>query len=385
MKNRRLLFIVCGLWFIFLCLLHYFSQRPLWLDENFVLSNIKNLSLKGVFGPLSNSQAFPRFYLAVIKFFSQNLNYHVLSLRLLPLVSMVCAFFVWARVYGKAFSSNRHYFLVLFSFSASYYLSYYASELKHYSMDVLVAGIFCLYLIKQKQYADSAANPSKPFVMATLILPVSLLFSYSGFFVFWAVAYNFLSINRKNAKFLPLLLGYIFICFLSIIFIFFFDLRHTLSTSALFSYWNDYFLCLDSFSCFFKTFGEGLRKLAVWWFGNSSFFRRAASIFIPVFVFSVFGYGVKSLKKNKLKFINIDTLALIVLLELFILGIMRKYPFTGERITLFFAPFVLYLIVKGISSVKKVKLLYLGLNIFYAVFLLACGVNSFLTYLKFYD
>ncbi|MFH1504245.1 MAG: hypothetical protein ABIH08_02480 [Candidatus Omnitrophota bacterium] len=383
-KIHKILFVFCSAWFVFLCFLHYFSARPLWLDENFILNNIKRLSPAAIFGPLKNSQAFPRVYLALIKYFSRIFNYSVFSLRLFPLISMVSGFFIWAKVYKREFSSQANYLLTLFVFSGSYYLSYYAAELKHYSMDVLAMSIFCFYLTYQRQYLDSAKAPSKLFMGATFLLPLTLLFSYSSFFVFWVVAYNFIFSVKNNSKFALFLAGYSFICFLFLIFIFFFDLRHTLSTAPLFSYWSDYFVDISSLTEFFKTFGEGLRKLAVWWFGNSTFFRRAAFIFIPVFVFSLFKFGIKSIKENKFKFLDINALALVVFIELFILGILKKYPFTGGRITLFFAPFVFYLIVQGINSFKKIRPLYLSLIIFYIGFFLLCSLNSFLSYLRLY-
>jgi len=379
----RLLFIACALWFIFLCLLHYFSLRPLWLDENFIFENIKSLRFEQLPGPLKNSQAFPRVYLICIKCFSQIFNYTVLSLRFFPLIIMLSAFFVWVKIYKNEFSNKWHSLLAIFSFASSYYLSYYASELKQYSMDVLVVGFFCLYLIYQRQLVDK--KPSRFFIITTFLLPFTLLFSYSSFFVFWIVIYNFLFIIKKNYRLFPILVIYIFMCLLSSLFVFTFDIKYTLSTASLFSYWNDYFLCTDSVYCFLKSFTEGLRRLSVWWFGNSAFFRRTASFLIPFFVFSIFGYGIKSLRVNRLKPWDIDTIGLIILLELFILGIIKKYPFTGERITLFFTPFVFYFIVKGIGFLKTNRPLYIGISIFYIVFLIACSSNSLLTYLKLYN
>jgi len=295
---------------------------------------------------------------------------------------MLSAFFIWIRIYKEGFSNKWYFLLALFPFVSSYSLSYYASELKPYSLDVLVTGVFCLYLVNQERLLDKGL--SKIFAICTLILPLTLLLSYGSFFLFWIVIYNFLHIVRNNRKVLPLLIAYTFISLSLIIFVYFFDLRHTLSIKPLFSYWNDYFLCVDSFRCFIKSFGEGLRKLTVWWFGDSTFFRRVASFFIPLFVFSLFGYGIKSIIRKRFKLISIDAIGLVIFFELLILGLIRKYPFTGERTTLFFAPFVFYFIVKGISSFKNNRALYVGLNIFYVAFFLACSINSFLAHLKFY-
>jgi len=381
-RRYKALLIFCVLWFIFLCVLHYLSARPLWLDENFIFGNIKTLKTAQLLGPLKNSQAFPRIYLIVIKIFSQRFDYSVLSLRLFPLISMICAFFIWAKIYKEAFFHKWHFLMVLFSFAGSYSLSYYAAELKPYSLDLLVVGIFCLYLIHQERLVDRA--PWKLFTIVTLMLPITLFLSYASFFVFWIVIYNFLLLVGKNRKILPLLIGYTAISVSSVIFVYFHDLKHGLANHGLLSYWNDYFLCSDSFYCFIKSFGEGLRKLSVWWFGNSDFFRRAASGFIPIFVLSMVIYGVRAIKKCKFKLLTIDAIGLVIFLELIILGLLKKYPFTGERITLFFVPFVFYFIVKGINSFRSNRPLYVGFNIFYIVFFLACNINSLLAHLKAY-
>ena len=198
MRFYKFLFAFCVSWFVFLCLLHYFSLRPPWLDEKFVLDSIENLSFRAIFGPLRHSQVFPRLYLILIKFLSERFSYNVLSLRFLPLLSMLFAFFIWAKVYKSAFSSRWEYLLALFSFSSSYHLSYYAAELKQYSMDVLVVGIFCLYIIYQRRYIEE--KPTILFGIVTFLLPLALLFSYISFFLFWIVLYNFLFIARKDSR-----------------------------------------------------------------------------------------------------------------------------------------------------------------------------------------
>lgn len=383
MRVYKFLFASCVLFFVSLCLLHYFSLRSLWLDENFLFLNIKSSGFLEIFGMLKYSQAFPRIYLIIVKLFSEAFNYEVLSLRFFPLVCMLSAFFVWRKVYENRLSDKWAVLLALFSFSASYCMSYYAAEFKHYSMDVLAMGIFCLYLAYQKQAVEK--EPSKQFILATLLLPLTLLFSYSSFFIFWMVSYNFLLSAKKRSKFVVLMAIYTFICLIFVFFIYCVDIKYTLNTYALFSYWDGNFLCVNSFYCFLKTFWEGLRKLSVWWFGNGRFFIKSASFLIPIFVVSLFGYGIKSLRRNKLMLWEPDSLALVIFLELFGLGIIKKYPFTGARITLFFAPFVFFLIAKGISFLKINKPLYIGLSVLYISFLALCGLNSVFAYLNLYN
>lgn len=382
MKYYKPAFIVCVLIFISLSLLHYFSRRPLWLDEIFIFDNIKNLKFSELLGPLSNSQAFPRIYLIGISKFAAQFGYDLLSLRLFPLLSMLAAFFVWLKIYNIEITDKWEALLASLSIACSYSFSYYASELKQYSMDVFVVGIFCLYLIKQRKLMTRA--PSKSFILATLLLPFTLLLSYGGFFVFWIVVFNFLFMPKQGLKVIAVSVAYTLLCLLAIIFIYYFDIRHTLSTPALFSYWKDYFINTDSLYSFIKSFSEGFRKLTAWWFGKGKIFIKFASILIPFFASSLFIRGVKALKTNKFKIWDIDSIGFIIFIELFIFGMMKKYPFTGGRITLFYAPFVFYFIIRGIGYFKVNKVLQIGFIAYYVVFLIWCSLNSILYYLKLY-
>lgn len=173
-------------------------------------------------------------------------------------------------------------------------------------------------------------------------------------------------------------------CIISVVHIYYFDFRHTFSTNSLFSYWNDYFVATDSLLSFLKSFGEGIRKLTAWWFGKGKFFMRLGSILIPLFLAPMIVRGVKSLRQNKFMIYGLDSLGLVIFLELFVLGALKKYPFTGGRITLFFAPFVFYFIIKGISYFKMNKFIYFCANIYYTAFLATCSINSALFYISLY-
>lgn len=90
---KKISWLMMGI-FIGLCLLHYFSQRPLWLDEGFVYQSLTTYSYEQIFGPLKTQQAFPRVHLSLIKFVSENAHYHLWAVRLCSLIAMITAFFV---------------------------------------------------------------------------------------------------------------------------------------------------------------------------------------------------------------------------------------------------------------------------------------------------
>jgi len=277
---------------------------------------------------------------------------------------MFAAFFVWLKAYKRNL-------LAVFSFSVSYWFIYYAVELKPYSMDLLVVGIFCLFIgYKQK---------------LIFLLPALLFFSYAVIFVVWIPAYNLLELSRKDKTALPALIVYILLSVIAIICVYLIDLRFGLSQSCLFGYWRDYFICTDSPYCFVKSFTEGLRNMVAWPFGNSKLFLRLGSVFIPFFLLGLFSSFKSFFKEAKSGIYSLEALGVVLFLELFILGLLKKYPFTGERVTLFFMPVVFFMIVKGIDVFKRYKTLYFSFLTVYTLFLSYCGLNSLLAFLRLYQ
>jgi hypothetical protein len=295
---------------------------------------------------------------------------------------MVASFFIWLKVYKNTLHGRWLFLLALFSFASSYKLTYYAAELKQYSMDVLVTAIFALFIGYQGEIKNR--EPGRGFAIFTLLLPFTMLLSYASFFVVEIVLYNFLRILRENKTIFPLFLGYAFMCLLFGIIVYNFDLKYSLGQRGIFHYWNDYFLSSGSFYCFIKSFGEGIQRLGTWWFVTSPILKKISSFLIPFFICSLFGFGFVSLKRNRFKICDIDGLSIVIFMELFVAGIFKVYPFTGERVTLFFAPFVFYLLVKGMDYFKKPNFVNAAFKGIYAAFLVICSVDSLSIFLKLY-
>ena len=103
---------------------------------------------------------------------------------------------------------------------------------------------------------------------------------------------------------------------------------------------------------------------------------RLAVVFIPFALYSLVSGAVQSIKKQKGLIDSLDAIGLFLISELFVLGILHKYPFTGERITLFVAPFIFFSTVKGLNAVKLVWLRR-ALLVYFCCFCLACLGNTF--------
>lgn len=369
-----------------LCLLHYFSQRPLWLDENLILENISSSSYLQLFAPLKNSQAFPRIYLILVKFLAEVFNDHVLALRLLPLVFMTAAYLCWVRIYQYNIKDLKIFLLALLSFACAYRLSYYGAELKPYSMDVLAIALHALYVNEQRRLVQDDAT--KVLWVGAALLPITLFFSYAAIFIGWIAGVNFVLLARNNPKLRLITLVHIIGLMLCLMIFYQIDFKHSFGDQGLHHYWQSYFVQTDSPLNFFDSLFEGIKRIVVYWYGTEKWHYRLAVPFIPFFLYALFRYGIKYIREDGFKIWRLESLMLVLFGELFMLGICKFYPFTGERITLFLAPFVFYLILKGMDDLGQVKvgggILRMSFLTYYGAFCLMCLMNTLTIYLKLY-
>jgi hypothetical protein len=138
--------------------------------------------------------------------------------------------------------------------------------------------------------------------------------------------------------------------------------------------YGDYFIMFTSVEEFLKTFGEGVKSLFSKYYVIrprifnyiSVFFAVPAVIYMFIKFFREFRWGrpVDSL----------DRMAFLLFCELVLLGALQIYPFTVPRISLFYAPIVLYLTIQAIESMKFIhKGLYYGYCTVFIIYLLVCA------------
>lgn len=137
-RRRRLIVLLLLIFGVALRLLQYAANRSLWLDEALIASSILGRDLAGLAEPLDFGQTAPYGFLLLVRGAVTALGTSEYVLRLVPLLAGLGAlalFPMTARRYVSA--PARTVALALFALAP--FLVYYASELKQYSMDVLVS------------------------------------------------------------------------------------------------------------------------------------------------------------------------------------------------------------------------------------------------------
>ena len=71
------------------------AKEPFWLDEFFIIYNLKLRPLKFLTEELAYNQQFPRIYFYIIQLFSKVFNFSYISLRLIPFPFNAQVFFYY--------------------------------------------------------------------------------------------------------------------------------------------------------------------------------------------------------------------------------------------------------------------------------------------------
>lgn len=367
-KVFKLVIFIIAVWFIFLCSMHLVQQRPLWNDEECVFRSVKSFTPQQMFGQaLVAFQVFPRLYLFSIQQFSQNFDFSRITLRLPSFICMIAAFLLWLKIARYGLKDRWQYLAFVCSWPASGMLLYYSAELKQYSMDALAAALFILFLYQQE---GLERKRNKYYIPLLILLPALGLFSYPAFVLAMLPLYNLvLSVIRKkiNWKYIAV---YAMSLSVFVMLSYHFDMRWR-STGAVTQGFDEYFISFTSVGEFFRSFTEGINNLFSRWFVESpKYFKSLGRIFMGWGLIYLFYGFFKNIKEERWYFRSLETIAFIVFLELFVLGCLKKYMFTVPRTSLFYAPIVLYLTVKGIGLAGGVHpVLYRLIMSLYFVFL----------------
>jgi hypothetical protein len=339
-------------WYVFLAVIQYAFQRPMWNDEECVFHSIQAFSPHDIFHKiLLSDQVFPRLYMFCIQSLSHNFDFSLLSLRFLPFVAMMGGFFTWLKIMKYELKNPLEYFTFVLSWTSSAMLIYYASELKQYSLDLFLSSLYILFFYNQRQIL---ASRSRLYPFLLVIFPFSGLFSYPSMLFALILGYNLLRLSfedKSNCKYLGIY-AVAFVVAVGLSYQFDMRLRPVATVTKGF---GDYFISLESVGQFFKTLGEGTTNLFCRFLVERPRVLKRIVTFFMTFglVYMVVSF-IKHFRKEKFYISSLNVLPFALYMGLFTLGALKKYPFVVPRTALFFAPIVLFLAIKGIRGLRVI-------------------------------
>ncbi|MFB2834759.1 glycosyltransferase family 39 protein [Floridanema evergladense] len=328
LKYLTVLIIIFG---IFIRVSQYLSNRALWGDEASLALNIVNRSYLELLQPLDRNQAAPPGFLWTEKLFTQIFGNNEYSLRLFPLISGIVSLIAFYKL-GKWAVSAIALPIAIILFACLRYTLYYATEVKQYSSDVMIALLLCLLLIP---LLTQILNIQR-ILLIGILGAVAILFSHPTIFVLAGLesANLILTSNQQRKAILINRLPAYLLWLISFGSMYFLTIARVMQNNSLQNAWGDEYpntifdliWLLDSFGRFFS------RPL-----GFSTIFDGIA---ILAFVIGC----VFFIRKKPNKFIILMSPVFATLAATY----LHKYPFRG-RLILFLAPFFILVIAEGIA------------------------------------
>jgi hypothetical protein len=336
-------------------LVGYLSRHGYWMDETALISNIRELTPAGFFGPLMGHQLAPPGFLVAgwtsMRLFGDN-HY---AIRLLPFLGAIAGLFLFLEMARRCLPP-RAVFPAVVMFAASNDLIYYASEMKQYSTDV-ASALACLLLgltVGCRPFTASRAT-----LLATWGASV-VWFSHPSIFVLASVGIVGLScaIEARDWRWagLWLVVGSAWVGSFAGV--------HAVSTHQLggsdqmWRFWDFAFPPMPPRSAWDATWV--FRRLAYYFINPLNFdapFGARLSMLPAIGLALVGGARLWTLDRHRLALLMLPVALTLAAASL------RLYPFHG-RLVLFLAPIPLLAIAAGLDRVSDARgrrVLYFGL------------------------
>lgn len=334
-KRRELNIIFYLLFFIILAAAFYIriynlGVRSLWLDEAWVANAVIQSDLSHL---VKRALTAPLFFVLSIHYLTIVLGKTEFVLRLLPCLfgigTLILFFLLIRRITGKTATLTT---LLMLSFS--YQFIHYSKDLKQYS----TAMFFTLLLI---YFCEKIviSNKNKDWVFFSLFCMLGVGFDHSILFIVPAV-FTVLLLNVPFKYYWRrIVYSGIFVFTCSFLFFYFFILNQ-ISNSIRFIQkdWLSFYPNLSSVSSFFHWFISSFKRM-FYYFGLP---------FFPVSLLIIL-LGLSLLyKKSKKRYL------IYIIFPLFLVfgaSFLKRYPFGGSRLMLFFAPLLYFAFGSGLNFI----------------------------------
>ncbi len=336
-----------------------FQIKPFWVDEWFILYNLKTKDAAGLFGHLDLLQQFPRVYLEILKSFTSFFNYSYFSLRLPSYLVSVSTVILSYKMMKKIFDHQvfARYLFVLILVSSFTFTEYFV-QIKQYSMDILLS-VFALWqlseLLKLKDhpvklnryiflcfsflmvpfFSYTYPIAIAPAYVVTLLQTIALLKSNSRLAFKWKITI---------LQWAPLL-----ICTFSIAIFYIVDANQLIADKSMYNFWNFLFINNDN-------------KLLSFLTGFYALFSQLGAGVVFESLFGILGvvsfiYAIVSCVKNytrkqyslEAQLIIYSCLLIVLCLSLFL---FKKLPLGTPRLNAFTMPSIAILIIYFINQLS---------------------------------
>lgn len=332
--KKSLVIIITAFVGFFVAIFQYIYNRSVWLDEAKLALNILDRDYLGLMQPLDSGQIAPILFLWIERFNIQVFGSNELALRLFPLLAFLISIILVIKVTTLITKNKMIVWYTTALFCLSPRLIYYASEIKQYSIDVMV--LLLLYYVFFKAYKT---NNNKRLVLIVTGLLTICLSNISVLVLFTLGCYT-LVFEKKKIK--ELVLPIVFWVGAFIVYYALFIYKHP-NAVIMKSYWSFAFMPNNPFNiAFWSWVWQTFKTIFVYLLGFVSLFY----IYLIMLLFYLFSIIIL-IKKRAYK---ICFLVMFPILLHLVLSMLKLYPF-APRLVLYQVPLYLLTIGFGLNSI----------------------------------
>lgn len=323
---------------ILLRLRQYAFNRSLWIDEAAVAVNLVGRSWSQLFEPLLYGQVAPLGFFLTEKLAIQVLGPSEYALRLFPLIAGILAMFVFHRLSVKLLEPAAVP-LALALFAIAQPLVYFSSEVKQYSVEVLVTLVILGLSLKMLK---TTPKSSGQVILYGLWGAIPVWFSFPSAFALAGTALVLARASYLDKKRVPWpMLAVFALWWVSVVLSYFFSKRYVSQVSGhMQDFWDGGFMPLIP------------SPDAAQWYMRAVFntFEFPGGIEQTGLAVVAFVAGVVSFRLHKKK--NELWLLLAPIAVALAASALRLYPF-ADRLILYLVPLLILLIAAGAVLIRQ--------------------------------
>ncbi len=224
----------------------FFPVIPFWVDEWFIIENLKFRTAPELWHVLNRTQQFPRVYLQIVKSLTSACDYSYTSLRLCSFITHSLGILLLYRLSARIFKKETAWRLLWVVIYVAYNTSiHYFAQVKQYTMEMALSLVGLWQLLELLNVSSERPNRWRYLLLNASFIACPF-FSYTYPIVMAPIYIVVVSRSIKAKKWnaaavLPLSLGII-----SVAVFYYVDVRHVLADKGMQDFWQD--LIMKTFS-----------------------------------------------------------------------------------------------------------------------------------------
>ncbi|MBZ0098865.1 MAG: hypothetical protein K8F30_07260 [Taibaiella sp.] len=355
------------------------ALQPFWLDEWFIIQNLKFRTADALWGQLEYMQQFPRLYLQALKVITETFNYSYSSLRLpsfaVHTAGVLLCICISRRLFKGSVIAVFTFILIYISFKTS---QDYFVQVKQYTMEMLLGLVAIWQMMSIQKILTRERLAALHWILLYVSMATVTFFSYTYPILAASMLYVVVmrrAMQRGDAErdnYSPHIPVLIVLSAASVALFYVLDVMYVMHDGGMQDYWKEYIM-KDGFNV--ALFFGNIYKL---------FAHQGAGALFEI-IFSVLGIAGwvlglytfrKYAKSNEPRELMV-AFATVVVAAMIVLFAISKLPLGAHRLNAFATPLLALLSINFLLRVQEKTKMKTVVSIVLLILLLAQAGNVF--------